>query len=287
MSRFRTMLAMLLCVLPLAAMAQDPKPYPDDVAQWVTAQVPSTAAVADRRVWLLAANGSPLDWEVTREGGSILAKPYEASLREAETAVQLPFVPKAEAFHGAQQARKVSDGWLVVFNRGEFGGALYWFSPDGERNYRISPHQVVDFFLVGKRLHAVEGLAHLGLSRGSVIALDRVKGQWQASTVAELPAAPYAVAPQGGAVHLVLSSSVVTLRDGRIETVLPETPWDMLYPTSAAFGADGRLYVGLRQYVARADLAAGKLEFLVPDLRAVHRLPVDQEQQVRLRAEGR
>ena len=42
---------------------------------------------------------------------------------------------------------RVDDGWLVGFNKGEFGAALYWFSADGKQNYKISDHQVWEFFL--------------------------------------------------------------------------------------------------------------------------------------------
>jgi len=176
----------------------------------------------------------------------------------------------------------------VAFNRGEWGGALYWFSTDGKTNYKISDHQVVDFFLVGSRLQAIEGLAHMVLSRGSVIAIDRVAGRWQATTAQALPAAPYAVVTtEEGAAYIVLSNAVVALRSGRLETIIEETSWDGLYPNSAVLGVDGSLYVGMRQFVGRVGLADGSLTFLVPELLALHRLPVDQEQDIRQRAEGR
>ena len=288
MNRPLTLAVLLLALLPSAgALAQAGADYPEDLATWEPVAMPTKAAVADRRVWLSAANGSRLEWQVRREGAQVKATPFDWSLHEAETAVLLPFVPKVEQYRGAQRARKVSDGWLVAFNRGEWGGALYWFSADGGKNYKVSDHQVVDFFLVGGRLHAIEGLAHMVLSQGSVIAIDRVAGRWQAAAAQALPAAPYAVTlAEDGAAYIVLSNAVVALRFGRLETIIDETSWDSLYPNSATLGADGSLYVGMRQFVGRVELADRSLTFLVPERLALHRLPIDQEQRIRQQAEG-
>lgn len=287
MNRPLTIAALLLALLLSAgALAQASADYPEDVAKWEPVALPTKAAVADRRVWLSAANGSRLEWQVDRDGAHVKATPYEWSPHAAETAV-LPFLPKVDRYSGAQRARKVSDGWLVAFNRGEWGGALYWFSEDGGKNYKVSDHQVVDFFLAGDRLHAIEGLAHMVLSQGSVIAIDRVTERWQAAAAHALPAAPYAVTmAEDGTAYIVLSNAVVALRSGRLETIIEEAPWDSLYPNSAALGADGSLYVGMRQFVGRVELADRSLTFLVPERLALHRLPIDQEQRIRQRAEG-
>ena len=89
----------------------------------------------------------------------------------------------------------VDDGWLIGFNEGEFGGALYWFSRDGKRSFVISSDQIVDFFSLADGLYAIEGLAHMSASRGSILRISRPKQgvPWQARSVLALPYAPYAV----------------------------------------------------------------------------------------------
>ena len=70
--------------------------------------------------------------------------------------------PRPVNFVALSAFARVDDGWLIGFNHGEFGAALYWFSLDGNRNYKISDHQVVDFISTPDGFLAVEGLAHLG-----------------------------------------------------------------------------------------------------------------------------
>ena len=64
---------------------------------------------------------------------------------------------------------KVQDGYLIGFNRGEWGGELYWFSKNGKRRYEISGHQIVKFIERDNKIYAIAGLAHLTMSKGSVI----------------------------------------------------------------------------------------------------------------------
>jgi hypothetical protein len=46
---------------------------------------------------------------------------------------ELNFVPSAGRLWRVSDCAQVDDGWLVGFNHGEFGAALYWFSKDGNR----------------------------------------------------------------------------------------------------------------------------------------------------------
>src|SRR5262249_33153839 len=154
------------------------------------------------------------------------------------------------------------------FNKGEFGGALYWFSRDGKQNYKVSEHQVVDFFSLTNGLHAIEGLNHLSTSRGSLIRIARPQPQahWQASVVAELPFAPCAVSMRrNGSMLITLSDSLVSVsRDYRINTIVEEALWGGLYPNSSILSRDEKkLYIGMRQFVGELDLSTRKLRLLV------------------------
>ena len=74
------------------------------------------------------------------------------------------FTPAVGQFRGASAFARVGDGWFVGFNQGEFGAALYWFSLDGQRNYKISDHQVLQFVRVWDGICAIEGLAHMTIN---------------------------------------------------------------------------------------------------------------------------
>jgi hypothetical protein len=87
---------------------------------------------------------------------------------------------------------RVIDGWLIAFDSGEWGGALYWASPDGESFYEVLPtFQISNFIHRSDGLFAAEGRAQLDENRGGIIKLDQdTKGTWFATKVVELPAKP-------------------------------------------------------------------------------------------------
>jgi len=259
--------------------------YPELVREWRSFPVPPRAARADYAVWSYAAGYSQTEWEVLSTPRGVAAR---VRGRGSPT-TRMPFVPKADKFQGAQAAARVSDGWLVGFNLGEFGAGLYWFSETGKEHYAISGHQVVDFLQVGERLLAIEGLAHLSRSDGSVISVEKTKERWQASTVVSLPFAPYAAAVEPDkSLLVVLSGALVRLAPaGSLKTLVSPVPWEMLYPTSAVLAADNQtLYVGMRQYVAAITLASGDVRLLAPNETFLNRLPADQEKRIRAQMGG-
>ena len=133
--------------------------YSHDVTKWQEVTLPPEADQGARMAWFYAANYSDHEWRVFTENGQISA---QLTKEAPEQRTERPrFTPKAGQFHGASAFARVDDGWLVGFNEGEYGAALYWFSRDGKRSYKISDHQVVDFFSLPDDIYAIEGLAHL------------------------------------------------------------------------------------------------------------------------------
>jgi hypothetical protein len=266
-----------------AIWAAEPE-YPREVARWQEVSVPPESDKGSRAVWFYSANYSPHEWRVHTDGGQVCAaldteKPQEQKERPA-------FTPEVGRFHGASAFAAVDDGWLVGFNQGEWGGALYWFSRDGTQNYKVSKHQVVNFFSLTNGLHAIEGLAHLGISEGSIIRIVRSqpKAHWQALVVAELPFAPYAISVRrDGTMLATLSDALVFVgRDYRVDTLLRDPPWAGLYPNSSILSRDERkLYIGMRQFVGEFDLSTKKLRLLVPSEAFLNKLPKEQEERIR------
>ena len=181
---------------------------------------------------------------------------------------------------------RVGDGWLVGFNHGEWGGALYWFSSDGKRNYKVSDHQIVQFFGLADGLYAIEGLAHMTMSEGSIIRISRGSDRlhWRADTFTKLPFAPYAVSVRQDNTMLVTLSDALVSIDGRgkVKTLLTNPPWIGLYPNSSVVSADGqKLYIGMRQFVEEIDLQTTKSRLLIPSEEFLNKLPAEDEQRIR------
>jgi hypothetical protein len=179
------------------------------------------------------------------------------------------FSPKTEQFSTGPETAfmRVDDGWLTGFNVGEFGAALYWFSRDGQQQYKISDHQVVDFLSRADGIYAIEGLGHMGESRGSLIRIFRAEpgGRWQVSTVVELPGDPCTVSSRrDGTMFITSPDSIVAVApDRKVTTLLHDPRW--YRPTSAVLSADEqKLYLGMEYFVGEFDIAAKTLRLLVP-----------------------
>src|SRR4029434_10906392 len=185
--------------------------------------------------WNYPATYGSHEWRVFTDGGRTCAQLTTAKTKGRKERPK--FTAKVGQFRGASTFAPVDDGWLIGFNQGEFGAALYWFSRDGKSNYKISDHQVVDFFFLSDGLYAIEGLAHLSMSKGSIIHIVRPKAgeRWQAILVTRLPFAPYAISVLSGDTMLItLSDSLVSVgKDHKIHTILPDAPWGGLYPNSS------------------------------------------------------
>jgi len=271
-----------------SAVCAEPK-YSNDLSEWKVTEPPPESRKGDRAAWFYAANYSKLEWQVFTQGG----KP-SASLGDdgvSKPSVRPTFTPKAGGFSGGSAFAQVDDGWIVGFNQGEFGAALYWFSFDGKRSYKISDHQVVDFFSLSEGIYAIEGLAHLSMSEGSVIRITRSKtgAPWEAVSVVKLPYAPYSVSvSRVGTMLITLSDSLVSVGpDRKVHTLLPNAPWSGFYPTSSILAPDEkRLYIGMRQFVGEFDLSTNKLRFLIPSEDFLNKLPKEDEELTRKQHDG-
>ena len=289
MQRFSLLLLPLILAFGVCVAARE---YPRDITKWREFKVPPKSPLAPRMIWFYASNYSDLSWRVfTKNGKALASNDPEAPVKPSE---RPKFTPKVAArksdsaynlFQGGSAFAAVDDGWLVGFNQGEFGAALYWFSRDGKRNYKISNHQIVDFVTLSNGVYAVEGLAHLSISRGSVIRISRPKAgaHWAATTVTKLPFAPYAVSlRRDGTLLITLSNSLVSVGPNhKVRTLLSDAPWGGLYPNSSVISPDSKkLYIGMRQFVGEFDLTNNKLRFLLPSNKFLNKLPKEEEQQI-------
>jgi len=254
----------LVCWGDMAVCGEIGRGTRSDVSTWVEEVCPPAIEKAARGRWLETAISSPVDWRVFLKDGKV-----GAEYRGRETAEEFPAGLKSDRLHRGDRFRQVDNGWLVARNHGEFGAALYWFSSGGETNYLISNHQVVDFISFPDCIYAIEGLAHMGGSHGSLIRIVCTKpdGRWKAASVLELPFAPLAVSRRrDGTMLITLSHSLVAVgRDHELHTLAADMGWEGLYPGSSALtGDDEKLYIGMRQFVGEFDLKTKKMRFLIP-----------------------
>jgi hypothetical protein len=280
-------LALICLIVVPAADARSAEPgYSPNVATWEEIRVPPADENPERVVWDYASDYSKLYWRVYLDHGQPRAALGEGPDEVRQSSDRPPFEPKADEFVGANRFVLVNDGWLVGFNHGEFGAALYWFSRDGRRHYLISNDHVVTFFTRPDGIYAIEGMAHMGASCGSLIRVVHAtkKGRWQAERFVRLPFAPDTIALQrNGNMIIALSDSLVSVTpDGHVTTLIADAPWWTLSPaTSVILPDDSKLYLGMTQYVGEVDLTTNKLRMLVPSKEFLNKLPDDDERRLR------
>ena len=236
-----------------------------------------------------AANHSDAAWKVFVQKGRVAARPYNE--RNPET-ITLPFrlapwyiatEPHAAAKNAPgskrfpeKNAAKVSNGWLLWVNYGEWGGRVDWFSTDGTRHYKVSNDQIVAYAKTPQGLFAVQGLAHMSITQGTFLKLDQnAEGVWQAQTVLDLHDAPYALLADNGAFLVVTSRQLVRVSPSETPgkaaaALVPQGFWDYLYPNSLVAAPNGDLFIGMRGGVARltkndsAKSGAYEMRWLTP-----------------------
>lgn len=224
------------------------------------------AAPKEGSTELHQANYSRQEWDVTLAHGHPTAYLLSGGMSHAHLPFRIAFNTERR---GDQFAVRVSDGWLVGFNAGEWGGSLWWFSPDGRRRYKVSDDQVISFVQTPMGLLAPEGLAHLTHSDGKIIRLTRTAhGHWQSADFAALGDAPYAAAldTDGSLVVITLRRLVWVLPTGEVRVLLQNGVWSWLYPNSMVRDGAGDFYVGMRRYVVRIKTgpAGIRLDWLLP-----------------------
>jgi len=195
---------------------------------------------------------------------------------------------------------QVNDGYLVGFNRGEWGGSLYWYSKNGKKNIKIGGSvfstSPIQFVKRDNQIYAITGLSHLGMSYGDIIKIEKKQKQWIVEEYIKLPDAPCAIQLDSKDNMLVFTSSGLYSidKEANLDTLAiklrrPITPiieielpndtlrirgkpleyypkwlWGFLYPTSMVIQND-MVYVGMRGGVYKFDLTTKKEEWLLPE----------------------
>jgi len=194
---------------------------------------------------------------------------FQPLLREKED--PLPFSVKPpnaeEGLAGRRRVQRVEDGWLVGFDAGEFGGALWWFNSDGTSRKKLAGQNIVSFMQSPSGILVLAGLAHLGMSEGVVLRVMRKQGEWYAVHFARLDGAPETSLQESTDSFIVLTTkSFLRVKASGVVEKLYEHKYDLLHPNSMTQSSSGVIYVGMRHFVTRlTPINTGyKEEWLVP-----------------------
>ena len=212
-------------------------------------------------------NNSVVSWLVSiNTTGQVTAENKVAKFPSVDT---LPFIPvfktnEAYRFRGFRTVKKVSDGYLLGFNKGEFGGSLHWFSFNGDSTYQISNGLVNYIFEHKSKIYIAHGLAHMGSDDGGINQMLLTNGKWTIGTGADLTYNPEVFLPIKNGV-IIVTSKTVLLFDGlqKIKKIKKDGFWEVLYPQSAVL-QNNDLYIGMRGGIYKINLKSRKEEWLMP-----------------------
>lgn len=242
--------------------------YPSDLAKWVVTEPPKKN---DER-WLAANWDAGHHWLVDLQAGLPSARPASEKGPAPPT---LPFAIErgtaAQGLAGRRLPLKVDDGWLIAFNAGEWGGWLWWFSPDGTRRYKIASDCWINgFHPTDAGLLAVEGISHGVTSRGGVVRLSRkADGRWHSEAFVALDEEARCAAKDADGTLIVATWERllrVHLATRKVDVLLRDAFWAGLYPDSMAVTPAGTIYLGMRHGVARVEKRGGayRVDWLLP-----------------------
>jgi hypothetical protein len=210
------------------------------------------------------ANYSKMEWKVLIQNGQVQA----ISELNGYQIDKLPFSYKEDRDQsGARHVIQVSDGWIVGFDAGEFGGGLWWFSPKGERSKRLRPpvnapvypkdifkaENVLGFARYGGEVLVFMGLDHMGGRSGRVFRLIQQSSDWTLNPFAVLESSPDAwIVSRDGIVILTENGIGLALSDENIRK-LHTIDFGSLYPSSMVQESENVLYIGMRHYVLKLE----------------------------------
>jgi hypothetical protein len=214
------------------------------------------AAPAQGSETLSCANLARREWMVAiGSGGGVEVAERTSAVRE-DSPLPFTIAPSRqnvrEHLAGRRHSLKVDDGYIVGFDAGEHGGALWWFTPSGDKRVQLAEVNIVGLTELRIGVVALSGLAHLGTSEGKVFRLTRERDTWSAAAWIDMHGAVEAFVRESPESMLVLSTTgldrVTVCGDVlRIAT----TNYDVLYPTSIAIEPNGVVYIGMRQFITR------------------------------------
>jgi len=268
----------LIAILALSAPVNAERSFDPDVSHWIEIKRPKDIGSPDGAVFRYAANYSDLEWNVKEEKGKI-----KASLHKDTTLERPAFTPRTTRFKKGYRFKKVDDGWLVSFNQGEFGSELWWFSENGESSYKISNDQANQFISLNKNVYAIQGLSHMGSSRGSLTKIDKRDGRWISIIQVGFGESPEAISRmEDNSLAIVLTNSLVRVdEDFNVTKVVGNSNWGTFYPNSIASNNSQLVYIGMRQYVVEVNLQTGAVRYLIPSMEFLNKLKSYQEKRIR------
>ncbi len=241
--------------------------FPESLNKWHEFEAPEIGS----QEWE-DANADSHEWMLTRGEKDVSAKLRKGDVNDK---VKIPFKIKpglsSEGLAGRRTVVEVENGWLVGFNAGEFGGAVWSFSANGSNRTKISDLILTNLIQTKTGVYGVDTIPQLDGTRGRIIKFTRgANDKWRTEVVLRLTDFPETATKDANDSLLVASSSQLLRIDPatkKLEVLVKHAFWGGLDPHSIILDEKGTIYVGMRKGVAKIVKKENKYEttWLLPN----------------------
>ena len=221
---------------------------PANLSEWLVTRPP----LRNSPRWRAANQDTGHEWVVSIEDARVRVL-SNSSKKEAVTPLPFKFGDDLDE-RTRKHWIKVSDGYIIGFSKGEFGGGLWWFADDGKERYQISKSKVRGIFQIDSETYVLDGLAHMSISYGNLHKLSKGDDQkWKMIHVLDLKQCPDAFNKNlDGSLTIATTEKLIVVKPEKAEirVLVDKAFWEGLYPNSMVVHKDG-IYIGMRHGVAR------------------------------------
>ncbi|HKL93282.1 MAG TPA: hypothetical protein VJ871_08400, partial [Bacteroidales bacterium] len=116
-------------------------------------------------------------------------------------------------------------------------------------------------FEYNHKLYFIEGLAHLGMSRGALFELNRTRKKFNYQKIFDFEDAPAAFTFLDGKLLIAGNRNFYVLDQLKKELVFKDMFWSGLYPNSVAALDEKNVFIGIRSGIVKLDLIEKKATF--------------------------
>jgi hypothetical protein len=199
-------------------------------------------------------HNSKIHWIIEKKNDSIKIRQNDYNHFKGDS---LPFsqkqiAKKIKSIYSIRAVKKVSDGYIVGLNGGEFGGGLWFISKNGKKSYEISSYiRVRQIFEFNNKLYVIRGLAHLGSSYGSLFELKK-DTKWKVFKDFQLPDAPEFLIMEDENILILTTDRLMSFdkNEKLVEILKAPFYWGMYYPSSAIVDCDN-IYIAMRKGILK------------------------------------
>lgn len=192
-------------------------------------------------------NWSYTTWDlaITPDGGLTIT---ETKNTEPNTGPKLPFaLPKTRSV-ARRHVMEFTDGFLVGFDKGEWGGSLDFYEKNGKLVATLATTNTHAVLRIGEGIVSLHGLNHLSLREGSVRFWKRDKEKFVPAGEQELDAGPECFTLSGNVLWVLTARGLWRVSGPQVKRV-HEVDTSMLYPQSLVVDRNGDVWAGMRHFV--------------------------------------